>query len=78
MRYLLGLLILASLSAQALTKEEMQAAMQGEDLNKALKKRHKKVEAAQCSTNGDCEVDEVCYKASKYETEGVCVRRPKD
>lgn len=77
MRFLVLLLFLAS-TAHAINKEQMNQLMDGEDMNTVMAKKPKKVVVTECQSSEQCKFDEVCYKASKYDAKGVCVKRPKN
>lgn len=75
MRYFI-LLTITVLNAHALTKEQAQRAMNGEDYNES--KKPKKVAVSECDYSGDCQFDEYCHKERQSDSKGVCIKKSKD
>lgn len=81
MRYALCLVLVLASSAYAINRDQMNRAMDGEDLNTVLsppKRQKPKPAMKECFTSGDCGSLEVCYIASKSDAKGVCVKRPEN
>ena len=80
MRLVIFLAVFLTVSAHAINRDQMQSLMDGEDAAEVLSNKHtkKEVSVRQCVNDSQCKVGDVCYKASKYDTKGVCVKKPQN